>query len=326
MNPTLSLDNHIIAIDVGKYELEVATIPPSAPKTISNTKAAILKLLKAEQRRNKRQNLPPILLICEATGGYELLLLGLAFEMNIISHRAEGRRVRLFAQAQGLRAKTDPLDAAIIAAFAEKTDCSMSYVPPAPAEKALMALVKRRGELLNMKLAEQRRQEHSSEKVINKSRCDIIKMLQKQILLIEKEMANLVSADAKLAHKNSLLQSLIGVGPITARTLMATMPELGSLSKGQVASLIGLAPYNRDSGQTNLRRHICAGRFQARRCLFMAATVSIAKNPILKRKFQDLTAMGKPYKVALVAIMRKIIVILNAILKTNEPWKGLKAS
>lgn len=123
-------------------------------------------------------------------------------------------------------------------------------------------------------------------------------------------MSSLIRSDAELAHKNNLLQSLIGIGPITARTLLATMPELGNLSKGQAASLIGLAPFNRDSGKTNLHRHICAGRFQVRRCLFMAATVAIAKNPKLKRKFQELTERGKPYKVALIAIMRKIIVIL----------------
>jgi len=309
---------------VGKYELEVATIPPDRPRSIPNTKAAILKELKAQQRRNVRLALPPILVVCEATGGYERMLLELAHELGLEAHRAEGRRVRLFALLTGQRAKTDPLDAAVIASFAQKSDYLIRYVPPSPVEKKLVALIARREELLKMKLAEQSREEHMSDPLIVKSLRTVITMLKKQLKLLETKIASLIRSDAELVRKNNLLQSVIGVGPITAQTLLAKMPELGTLPKGQAAALIGLAPFNRDSGQTNRPRHICAGRFEVRRCLFMAATVAIAKNPVLKRKFQNLRERGKPYKVALIAIMRKMIVILNAILKSDQPWKGAK--
>lgn len=179
MTQISNLNNHIIAFDVGKHELEVATIPSSPPKSISNSKASIRKFLKAEQKRNVRLELPPILVICEATGGYERLLLELAHELGLEAHRAEGRRVRLFAQVSGQRAKTDPLDAAIIAQFAQKTDCLIRYVPPSPLEKKLVALVARREELLKMKLAEQSRQEHIGDRLIKKSLDTMIKTLKK---------------------------------------------------------------------------------------------------------------------------------------------------
>jgi transposase len=277
-------------------------------------------------RRNTKEGLGPILVICEATGGYERLVLEQAHYLGLDAHRAEGRRTRLFALAHGYRAKTDPLDAKIIARFAQKTDCSLLYELPSPEQKKLTALVGRREDILTMKLGEQRRLKTQDDKDVKKSLRAIIKMLHKQMLDIEKKLSALIKESKNLANKNALLQSLVGVGTVTARTLLATMPELGTLSKGQAAALIGLAPYNRDSGATNQRRHIKAGRFAARRCLFMAATVAINRNPILKKKFQQLTENGKPYKVALVAIMRKMIVILNAILKSQTPWKGIQTT
>ncbi len=312
---------HIIAFDVGKQALEVATLPRDKPRSIANQSAAIRRVLQAEIRRNEREVLGPILVICEATGGYEHALLALANELQLPIHRAEGRRVRLFAQAHGLRAKTDPLDAAIIARFARQADCSMLYSLPSVEQQALSALVTRREELLQMKLAEQNRLEHHTSGPILVSIRYMIDVCKQQIKAIEQHLGVLIRQSPELSHKNQLLQSLVGIGDVTARTLMATLPELGTLSKGQAASLTGLAPYNRDSGNTNQHRHIAAGRFAARRCLYMAATVAINKNPVLRAKFQQLTQNGKPYKVALVAIMRKMIIILNAILKQQKPWK-----
>jgi len=315
MTEASSQQQHIIAFDIGKQTLEVATLPQAKPRSIANQNAVIRRVLQAEIRRNKREALGPILVICEATGGYEHTLLVLADELELPVHRAEGRRVRLFAQAHGLRAKTDPLDAAIIARYARQADCSMLYSVPGAEQQRLSVLVTRREELLQMKLAEQNRLEHHPSGPIRAS-----------IKTIEKHLSLLIRQSPELAHKNALLQSLIGIGDVTARTLMASLPELGALSKGQVASLTGLAPYNRDSGNSNQHRHIAAGRFAARRCLYMAATVAINKNPVLRAKFQQLTQNGKPYKVALVAIMRKMIIILNAILKQQKPWKHAKTT
>ena len=326
MTEPSSQQQHIIAFDIGKQTLEVATLPQAKPRSIANQSAVIRRVLQAEIRRNKREALGPILVICEATGGYEHTLLVLADDLGLPVHRAEGRRVRLFAQAHGLRAKTDPLDAAIIALYARQADCSMLYSVPSAEQQRLSALVTRREELLQMKLAEQNRLEHHPSGSIRASIKTMIAACKQQIKTIEKRLSLLIRQSPELAHKNELLQSLIGVGDVTARTLMATVPELGALSKGQVASLTGLAPYNRDSGNSNQHRHIAAGRFAARRCLYMAATVAINKNPVLRAKFQQLTQNGKPYKVALVAIMRKMIIILNAILKQQKPWKHAKTT
>lgn len=324
MTQTENPYKHIIAFDVGKHRLDTATLPAGGNGEIPNTRPAIRRFLRAQIRRNAKENLGNMLVICKATGGYEKPVLEVACELGLTLHRAEGHRVRLFAQAHGMRAKTDPLDAQIIARFAREAECLTRYAPPSADQKKLTGLMKRREEVLNMKLAEQNRLENQDDKDVKKSLQDIIAILHKQILLIEKKISGLIETSAPLAHKEKLLRSLIGIGPVTSRTLLATMPELGTLTKGQAASLIGLAPYNRDSGASNKRRHIVAGQFAARRCLFMAATVAIAKNPVLKKTFKKLTERGKPYKVALVAIMRKMIVILNAILKSNQPWHGLQ--
>lgn len=316
--------NHVIAVDVGKQTLELATHPTSIRHTLANRRGVIKRFLRAEQAREGRslgqkQDLGAMIIVCEATGGYEQTLLDCALEIGINCHRAEGRRVRLFALAHGLRAKTDPLDAGILLKFARQTDCSRLYRPASKAHKTLAALVKRREELMQIQLAEQNRMEHASGDV-QKSIRALLAMIKRQMKTIDLKMAETIKACPDLARKNQLLQSVTGVGVKTARTLLATMPELGTLSKAQAASLTGLAPYNRDSGKAQYRRRIVAGRFAARRCLFMAATVAIAKNPVMKAKFNDLSARGKPYKVAIVAIMRKLIVILNAILKENRPW------
>lgn len=312
----------IIAVDVAKDHLDYCVMPGQCAGRIKNTAAAARAFL----RRHVGDGSKRTLLVCEATGGYERALIAAAQGLALPIHRAEGRRIRLFAQARGLRAKTDTLDARIIADYASQAGKLRLYQPPTPERQALTALVNRRDELLEMRLKEESRQALQQDNRVRASLDRVIACLKRQLKQIEVEIAALIENSNALAHRNRLMQSLAGVGRVTAMTLMATMPELGTLSKGQAAALAGLAPYNRDSGKTNLRRRLAGGRFKPRRCLFMAATVAIKHNPVLKKNFKALIQRGKPYKVALVAIMRKMIIILNAILKTNQPWKGANAT
>jgi len=308
----------IIAVDVAKDHLDYCVMPGQHTGRLKNTAAAARTFL----RRHGGDGSKRALVVCEATGGYERALIAAAQSRDLPVHRAEGRRIRLFAQARGLRAKTDTLDARTIAEYASQAGRLRLYHAPPPERQALAALVDRREELLEMRLKEESRLAMQQDNRVRASLDTVIACLKRQLRQIEDDIAALIKNSKLLAHRNRLMQSLAGVGRVTAMTLMATMPELGALSKAQAAALAGLAPYNRDSGKTNLRRRLAGGRFRPRRCLFMAATVAIKHNPVLQKHFKALIQRGKPYKVALVAIMRKMIVILNAILKTDQPWRG----
>ncbi len=313
--------NHIIAVDVGKTELEVFILPGERRCTIPNKPKAIKALLNRERRRNQAEQLGPMLLVCEPTGGYEQKLLQLAWDQDMVCLRACGRRVRAFARAMGRFAKTDKIDAELLARFAQKADKLMLWAPPSPAQQCLIQLVARRTDLLDMLLAEKNRQEHPGTARVRQSQNRLIALIKAELKDIEAEINATIKQDPELAHKARLLASFKGVGPVTIATLLAYMPELGSLSKSQVAALAGLAPYNDDSAQSNRPRHIKAGRAQVRKCLYMVATVASRHNPVLKAVFQRLRNNAKDYKVALTALMRKIIVILNAMLKQQQPWK-----
>lgn len=313
--------NHIIAVDVAKAHLDIFILPGERRWRIANKSGAISRLLADELRRNAKQDLGSTLMICEATGGYERDLLARAQAREIACHRAHGRRLRDFARAMGKRAKTDRIDAELLAQFAQKCEDLTLYRPPSPDQEHLRQLCERRNDLLGMRLAEQNRCELAADPWVKKSLRRVVNLLARQLKDIKIEIARTMSQNNDLDQAAKLLQSLKAVGPVTSATILAHMPELGTLSKAEAAALTGLAPYNRDSGFSNAPRHIHAGRAQVRRCLFMAATVAIQHNPVLKAHFDNLRQRGKPHKVALVAVMRKMIVILNAILKEGKPWK-----
>ena len=313
--------NHIIAVDVGKTELEVFILPGKRRCKIPNKPKAISALLKRERRRNQAQQLGPMLLVCEPTGGYEQKLLKLAWDQDLVCLRACGRRVRAFARAMGRFAKTDKIDAELLARFAQKADKLILWAPASPAQQQLTQLLARRVDLLDMLLAEKNRLQHAGTARVRQSQDRLVALIKAELQDIEAAIDATIRHDPELAHKARLLASFKGVGPVTVATLLAYMPELGSLSKAQVAALAGLAPYNDDSAQSNRPRHIKAGRAQVRKCLYMVATVASQHNPVLKAVFQRLSNNAKEYKVAITALMRKIIVILNAMLKQKQPWK-----
>lgn len=314
--------NHVVAFEVSKHELVVHVLPADAGERIPNSKVAVRRLLRREHKRNQAHDLGPLLVVCEATGGYERHVLAQAAALGVPVHRAHGSRTRMFARYQGKRAKTDRIDARLLALYGRATPELQLHRPPAPELEALRALRKRRDELKQMLRMETNRSEHAVHPRIKASLARHRTQLEAECQTLEAEIAALIAATPDLQRKASLLQSVKGVGPNTAAAILAYLPELGTLSKAQAAGITGLAPHANDSGQHNGTRHIGGGRKTVRTSLYMAALVARTFNPKLKAFAQALRARGKPNKLILTAIMRKLVVILNAVLKTGQPARA----
>jgi transposase len=312
-----SLPGHVVAFEVSKHQLVVHTLPAEAQQTIANTAAAVRRVLAAEVHHNGRAALGSMLVVCEATGGYESHVLEAAVELGIEAHKAHGSKVRYFARYKGLKAKSDPIDARLIALYGAQTENLRRYVPPSAAVKALRALVLR---------AETNRLEHTSDGHVLKSLKASIRSMSKLLEAIQAEIDALMEREQDLARKAQLMRTVPGVGPVVAVTLIAHMHELGSLARGQSAALAGLAPYDNDSGQKRGHRSIDAGRSAVRRCLYMAALVAMRTCPHLRDFAARIRARGKPFKVAATAVMRKLIVIINAVLASGRPCNYAKAT
>lgn len=317
--PTRSGFNHIVAFEVAKAELVVHYLPAGITTRLANAATPIRRLLKAEMKRNAAQQLGAMLVVCEATGGYEAHVLAAAVKLGIAVHKAHGTRVRHFAKAKGCKAKSDPIDARLIALYGLQTEDLVRYVPPGAAVAALRALDERRHDLKVMLQAETNRLEHVRSPLVRKSLDISIRTLSKMLAAIEAEIARLLAKEAALARKAELMRTVPGVGPVVASTLLAHMPELGTLPRGTAAALAGLAPYDNDSGKRKGRRAIEAGRSGVRRVLYMAAVVAIRVCPHLRAYAQRIIAKGRAWKVAVTAIMRKLITILNAVLASGQP-------
>jgi transposase len=265
-----------------------------------------------------------LLVVCEATGGYERHVLEACVALGLACHKAHGARVRHFAKYLGLIAKTDPIDAYVLALYGLKTEGLRLYQPPSAEELALKELHARRNDLMVMLNAEGNRLEHARQASVVRGLKAHIACLRKALKMLEAEIAALVRNNDAFTRKARLMRSLKGVGPVTAVAVLADMPELGTLTKGEAACLGGLAPFNRDSGKSSGPRHIEAGRAAVRRCLYMAGIVALRTNPVIKAYAANLKARGKPFKVIITAVMRKLLIILNAILRNGEPWKHAK--
>jgi transposase len=318
--------NHVIAFDVAKAILSLHILPSGETLSLQNDGAAVRRLLKREEKRNRKQDLGPMLVICEATGGYEDAVLKAASELGLKCHRAHGSSVRAYAKFRGRHAKNDPIDAALIAEYGrDKSDLEL-YQPPRPEEAALRALMGRRTELKDMIQAETCRLEHASLKAVRVSLEDHLEALKDQLALIEKDIRTLTRRDEAFKHKSRLMQSLAGIGAVTSQTILAFLPELGQIPSPTAVALAGLAPYDRDSGKERGKGRIFAGRSQVRTCLYMAALAAIRSHAHFRDFAERLTRKGKPFKVAVTAVMRKLIVILSAMLRQDEPWKHAEAA
>jgi len=264
----------------------------------------LLELLKAH---------PAVQVICEATGGYERDVVEALHQGTIALSILNPARVRHFARAQGQRAKTDRIDAAVLSAYGQafqpKTTPSRTQ-----AEQHLVELVRRRVQLLEMLVAQRQQAERLSLPSLRRQAKSLVRRLEADIAQIEEQLQELRQQTAALDERAKKLQAITGVGA-TALAVLAELPELGTLNRRQTAALAGLAPHPRDSGQWQGRRTIGGGRAEVRRALYMAALVAARSNTILKVFYQRLREAGKPAKVALTALMRKLIVLMNRILK-----------
>lgn len=301
-----------LGLDIAKRTLDLSPHPACPQRAYANDAAGHAALVAA-----LRRVAGPIQIICEATGGYEKLLLGALHAAQVPVTLVNPRQVRDFARAKGLLAKTDALDAAVLAEYGRLFQPAPTAART-PAQTRLAALVTRRQELLEMLTQEQHRAEHRHDAFVIKKARSLTATLRRHLEQLEEEIAALEKADAKLAGQVQRLTAIQGVGQRTAWLLLAALPELGTLRRGQTAALAGLAPYNHDSGPQRGQRHIAHGRPLARRALYMAALVAARYNPVLRPFYQRLRAAGKPAKLALVALMRKLAELANLLLKSSS--------
>jgi transposase len=308
------MENIIVGIDVSKDRLDVA-VRPSGEVFAVERNAAGLELLVARFRE-----LSPHIVALEATGGFETIAAAALAAAGLPVVIVNPAQIRDFAKAIGQRAKTDPIDAAVIAHFAEATKPQPRPLPD-QATRLLADLVARRRQIIEMIVAERQRENRVPFPRLKKSIARLLKALEKELATVDTDIDDAVRGSPAWRAKEDLLASVPGVGPTIARTLIAEMPELGHLGRKEIAALGGLAPFTRQSGQWRGRSFIGGGRTVVRSAVFMGAMVAKKHNPVLKAFFDRLIAAGKPKMVALIAVARKLLTILNAILRDNRPWQ-----
>jgi len=313
----MSSASRFIGIDVARADVVVAQHPPADVWTLPNTDAGAADLVR------RLRPLAPTLIVLEATGGYERTVVAALAAAGLPVVVANPRQVRDFARGVGQRAKTDAVDAQILALFAERVHPEPRPFPDA-ALRALEALVARRRQLLDMLTAERNRLEHAAPPV----RDDLqrhIDWLARRVGKLDRDLDKKIQASPLWRTMDNLLQSTPGVGPTVSRTLLGALPELGTLTHKQIAALVGVAPMARDSGRWRGRRRITGGRAPVRAALYMAALVASRHNPVVRAFYRRLLAAGKPKKLALTACMHKLLTILNAMVKSNTVWRPILA-
>lgn len=302
-----------IGIDVSKATLDVAALPDGQSWTVTNDDLGLAELAP------HLVALAPALIVLEATGGFELLAAITLAKVGLPIAVVNPRQVRDFAKAMGQLAKTDALDAGMLAAFAQRVRPEPRPLPD-EATQLLDGLLTRRRQLVEMLTAEKNRLGFARGPV-KRDISQHIRWLEKRLADVDGDLQDAVAASPLSQAKAELLRSVPGVGPVTTFTLLATLPELGQLSRRQIAALVGVAPLNRDSGTLRGKRMVWGGRASVRAVLYMAALVGLKHNPILRRFYERLRAAGKPFKVAVTACMRKLLTILNAMLHQHRRWE-----
>ena len=303
-----------VGIDVSKHWLDVGIRPARRAERLANDEAGI------EVCVVQLGAVAPERIVLEASGGLELPLVAALAAAALPVVVVNPRQVRDFARATGRLAKTDALDAQVLAHFAEAVRPELRPLPDAETQ-ALRDLVARRRQLVAMLVAERQRRRAARAAVRSAIEAHIA-WLQQALAQLDDQLQTSVQLSPHWRAHDQLLRSVPGVGPQLARTLLAQLPELGQLDRRRIAALVGVAPYNRDSGQWRGSRSIWGGRASVRAALYMSALVASRHNPVIRDFYQRLLARGKPKKSALTACMRKLLVILNAILKTNTPWQA----
>lgn len=301
-----------IGIDVSKAQLDVAQRPEGPGRAFPQTPAGIESLVAHVAA------LTPAGIVLEATGGLEVPVASALAVAGLPVAVVNPRQVRDFAKATGRLAKTDAIDAQILARFAEAVRPAPRQIPDAAAQE-FSALLSRRRQLIEMRVAEHNRLGTATPRIQQQIRKHLT-WLDHQVAALEEELGQCIKSTAIWRERDNLLQSVPGVGQTLSRTLVAELPELGTLTRHQIAALVGVAPLNRDSGTLRGRRTTWGGRAVVRAALYMGTLAAVRWNPVVKAFYQRLRAAGKAPKVALVACMRKLLTILNAMLKHRTPW------
>jgi len=308
------MDAVVVGIDVAKDRLDVCVRPSGESFVVSRTGAGV------EALAERLKALAPRVVGVEATGGFETVVVAGLAAAGLPVVVVNPAQVRAFAQALGKRAKIDPIDAAVIAHFVEATKAEPRSMPD-EVTRLLADLVARRRQIVEMMAAEGQRERRLTDKRLKKSIARLRKALEKELAELDGEIDDHVRGSPVWAEKEDLLASVPGVGPVVARTLIAELPELGALDRRKIAALVGLAPWTRQSGQWRGKSIIGGGRKSVRGVLFVAAMTAARFNPTLKLFRDKLVAAGKPKKVALVAVARKLLTILNAMVRDKTRWQ-----
>lgn len=313
----MTIEPVYVGMDVSKATIDVCVLDGDTWQVANDD-------LSMDELRARIASLRPALVVLEATGGYELRAAGALAAGQVPVAVVNPRQVRSYARSVGQLAKTDRIDARILARFAAAVRPEPRPLPDAETRE-LEALITRRRQLVAMVTAEQTRLEMAAP-ITRKQIKAHIGWLRRQLAKVDADIDGMVRRSPLWRAKDDLLQSVPGIGDTTSRTLLALLPELGTLDRKQIAALVGLAPFNRDSGTLRGRRRVWGGRARVRTALYMAALVGTRRNPTLKAFYTRLRASGKPAKVALVACMRKLLIIVNAMVRDGRAWDATYAA
>ncbi len=308
------LKETFIGIDVSKARLDVAVYEPAADWQFENSELGIARLIE------RLQSLQPTVIVLEATGGYELRLVTELAAAHLPVVVTNPRRVRNFARSTGKLAKTDKLDARMLAHYAAAIRPEPRPLPTEQ-EDQLTALLTRRRQIVDMLTVEKNRR-HTVRVSMRADLDEHIAWLMDKLAKLDAEIDQFIQSSGLWSEKAAVLNSVPGVGRVTTSTLLAMLPELGTLNRQEIAALVGVAPLNRDSGKKTGRRHVYGGRAPVRSVLYMAALSARKHNPAICKFYEHLIQQGKEKKVALTACMRKLLVILNAMLRSKRAWSA----
>ena len=313
------VNNVFVGIDVSKGRLDASRLPSRELREFANDRSGVKMLL------SWLAEAPPALVVLEATGGLERVVVAELAAAGLPVVVVNPRQVRQLAGALGKLAKTDQIDAEVLARFAQDVRPTVRSLP-SEKERAFAELVARRRQLINLRTAETNRLKQAASLHVKRNIEHTLKFLDKQLKAIDDQLDQQLQQSPIWREKDQLLQSVPGVGSNTSRTLLAELPQLGQCSRREIASLVGVAPLNRDSGTFRGRRTTWGGRATVRSALYMATLSAVKHYPPLRAVYRRLRDQGKKTKVALVACMRKLLIILNTIMKTKIPCRNFKSA
>jgi len=313
MNTRITQEEINVGVDTGKYQLDIYIRPLEIFFSVSNDEKGIKEAL-TEIKKHSPQRI-----IIEATGRLEHAFIFACSNANLPFVVANPLHIKRFAGAIGRLAKTDPLDAQLIAHYGEAVKPNLSQLKPENI-RLMSDLLSRRRQLITMQTMEKNRLKIMP-KVLASSITPLLTTLKNQIEKVDKKLLKIIEECPEYQLKNDIIQSIPGVGNIVAFSLLSDMPELGTISNKQAAALIGVAPFNKESGSYKGTRRIRGGRYKVRTVMFMAMMSAIQCNPVFKQKYEQLLAQGKPKKLAIIACVRKMIVVLNSMLRNGAKWE-----